>query len=187
LHVEHDAASCHASDGVEVSLDDLWGLPEQEGEAQDQLAQRLSIEHSAAAESVQLSGDALGGVDQLVGFCVRFRQQTERSPTAKAGLATAEADPEHRAQIGIGDGPDQHVGPARRDEALEDRSDPFPSAACTRRSSSRQPDRTVDSSSNPSSTASMSLACAGAAKSAFKAIGAPICAATATACSTSRQ
>jgi len=33
----------------------------------------------------------------------------------------------------------------------------------------------------------MSLACAGAAKSAFKATGAPICAATKTACSTSRQ
>jgi hypothetical protein len=26
--VEHDAASCHAPDGVEVGLDDLWELPE---------------------------------------------------------------------------------------------------------------------------------------------------------------
>jgi hypothetical protein len=38
-------------------------------------------------------------------------------------------------------------------------------AACTRRSSSRQQDRTADSPSNPCSTASMSLACAGAEKS----------------------
>ena len=112
LHVEHDAAGCQASNRVEVSLDDLWGLAEQPGEAQDQLAQRLSIEHGAAAEPVQLGGDALGGVDQLVGFCVRFGEHAKRRPTAKAGLATAEADREHRAQIGIGDGPDQHVGSA---------------------------------------------------------------------------
>ena len=64
-HVEYDAAVCHASDGVEVSLDDLWELQEQEREAQDQLAQRCTIEQRAAAESVQLGGDALGGVDQL--------------------------------------------------------------------------------------------------------------------------
>ena len=126
-HVEHDAAVCHASDGVEVRLDHLWELPEQEGKAQHQLAQRLSVEHSAAAEPVQLSGDALGGVDQLVGFCVRYWQQAERSRSAKAGPATAEADREHWAQIGIADRPHQHVRPAGRDEALDDRSDPFPS------------------------------------------------------------
>src|SRR4249920_1559156 len=80
LHVEHDAARCQASNRVEVSLDYLWGLPEQQSEAQDQLAQRLSIEHSAAAEPVQLGGDAVGGVDQLVGFCVRFGGQAKRSP-----------------------------------------------------------------------------------------------------------
>ena len=28
LHVEHDAAGWQASDGVEVGLDDLWGLLE---------------------------------------------------------------------------------------------------------------------------------------------------------------
>ena len=56
-HVEHDAAVCHASDGVEVSLDDLRGLYEQESEAQDQLAERRTIEQRAAAESVQLGGD----------------------------------------------------------------------------------------------------------------------------------
>ena len=49
----------------------------------------LSIEQSAAPEPVQLSGDALGGVDQLVGFCVGPRQQAERSAAAEAGLATA--------------------------------------------------------------------------------------------------
>jgi hypothetical protein len=37
-HVEHDAAVCHASDGVEVGLDHLRDLQEQQGEAQDQLA-----------------------------------------------------------------------------------------------------------------------------------------------------
>ena len=78
-HVEHDAAVWHASDGVEVRLDHLRELPEQEREAQHQLAQRLSIEHRAAAEPVQLSGDAVGGVDQLVGFCVGYRQQAERA------------------------------------------------------------------------------------------------------------
>ena len=45
---------------------------------------------------------------------------------------------------------------------------------CTRRSSSRQPDRTAASPSSPSSAASISLACAGAAKSAFSATGPPI-------------
>src|SRR5450755_3544288 len=54
-HVEHDAAAWHASDGVEVRLDHLRELPEQEGKAQHQLAQRLTIEHGAAAESVELT------------------------------------------------------------------------------------------------------------------------------------
>src|SRR5450631_581776 len=84
-HVEHDAAAWHASDGVEVRLDHLRELPEQEGKAQHQLAQRLTIEHGAAAESVELRRDALGRVDQLVGFRVRCRQQAERSPAAEAG------------------------------------------------------------------------------------------------------
>jgi hypothetical protein len=73
-HVEHHAAACHAPDGVEVGLDHLRDLPEQEGKAQHQLAERLSVEHRAAAEAVELDGDALGGVDQLVGFCVGRRQ-----------------------------------------------------------------------------------------------------------------
>ena len=73
-HVEHDAAVCHASDGVEVSLDDLRGLYEQESEAQDQLAERRTIEQRAAAESVQLGGDPLDGVDHLVGFFVGVRK-----------------------------------------------------------------------------------------------------------------
>ena len=112
---------------VEVSLDHLRGLYEQEGKAQDQLAQRRAIELRAAAEPVQLGGDAFGGVDQLVGFSVSYRQQAESSPSAKTGPATAEADRQHRAEIGIADGPDQHVGAAGRDEALDDRSGPFPS------------------------------------------------------------
>jgi GAF domain-containing protein len=91
-HVEHDAAVCHASDGVEVSLDDLRGLYEQESEAQDQLAERRTIEQRAAAESLQLGGDPLGGVDQLVGFCVGDRQQAERGPSAKTGPVTAGAE-----------------------------------------------------------------------------------------------
>ena len=70
-HVEHDAAACHAADGVEVRLDHLRDFQEQEGKAQDQLAQRGAIEQRAAAEAVQLGGDAFGGVDQLVGFCLR--------------------------------------------------------------------------------------------------------------------
>ena len=94
-HVEHDAAACHASDGVEVRLDHFRELPEQERKAQHQLAQRLSIEHGAAAEPVQLVGDTLGGVDQLVGFCVGDRQQAKRSRSGKAGAATAEADRQH--------------------------------------------------------------------------------------------
>jgi hypothetical protein len=73
-HVEHDASACHAPDGVEVGLDHFWELSEQEGEAQHQLAQRWSIKHSAAAEPIQLSDDALGGVDQLVGFRVGYRE-----------------------------------------------------------------------------------------------------------------
>ena len=140
-------------------------LPEQEREAQDQLAQRLAIEQSAAAEPVQLSDHALGGVDQLVGFCVGDRQQAERNPSAEAGLAPAEADREHWAEIGIADGADEHVRAAGRDEA----------AGRSRRSihvrqpapvvrARRQPDRSADSPSNPSSTASMSLACSGAAR-----------------------
>src|SRR5512144_3281620 len=43
-HVEHDAPAGHAADGVEVRLDQLGDLHEQAGEAQDQLAQRLTIE-----------------------------------------------------------------------------------------------------------------------------------------------
>ena len=100
-HVEHHAAACHAPDGVEVRLDHLRDLPEQKGKAQHQLAQGLPIERGAAAEPVQLSRNALGGVDQLVGFCVRYRQQAERSRSAKTGPATAKTDPQHRAQIGI--------------------------------------------------------------------------------------
>jgi len=73
-HVEFDAAARYAPDGVEVRLHHLGNLPEQEGEAQDQLPQRVAIEQSAATEPVELSGHALGGVDQLVGFCVGDRQ-----------------------------------------------------------------------------------------------------------------
>src|SRR5450755_1310475 len=102
-HVEHDAAAWHASDGVEVRLDHLRELPEQEGKAQHQLAQRLTIEHGAATESVELGDHALGGGDQLVGFCVGDRQQAERGPSAKASPATAEADRQHGAEIGIAD------------------------------------------------------------------------------------
>jgi len=50
-----------------------------------------------------------------------------RSAPGDAGSATAEADRQHRAQIGIADGSHQHVRPAGRDEALDDCSDPFPS------------------------------------------------------------
>jgi hypothetical protein len=71
-HVHHEAAACHAPDGVEVGLGDLGDLREQEGEPQDELAQRFPVERSAAPQPVQLGGDALGGVDQLVGFCVRL-------------------------------------------------------------------------------------------------------------------
>ena len=118
----------HASDGVKVGLDDLWELPEQESEAQHQLAQRLTVEHSAAAEPVQFGDHPLGGVDQLVGLRVRDRQQAERSRSAQPGSATAEADRQHRAQIGIANRSHEHVRPAGRDEALDDRSDPFPSS-----------------------------------------------------------
>src|SRR5580704_7117226 len=125
-HVEYHAAACHAPDGVEVRLDHLRDLSEQKGKAQHQLAQGRSIERSAAAEPVQLSRNALGGVDQLVGFCVGYRQQAERSRSTKTGPAIAKANPEHRAQIGIRDGPHQHI-PAGWDHAPDDRSDPFPS------------------------------------------------------------
>src|SRR5271165_2011263 len=60
-HVENEAAAGHAPDGVEVGLDELGDLCEQQGEPQDELAQRLPVERGAAAQSVQLSGDALGG------------------------------------------------------------------------------------------------------------------------------
>jgi hypothetical protein len=73
-HVEHDAAVRHAPNRIEVSLDHLRDLPQQQGEAQDQIAQCLSIKQSAAAVPVELGDDALGGVDQLVGLCVRCRQ-----------------------------------------------------------------------------------------------------------------
>lgn len=126
-HVEHDAAVCHASDWVEVRLDHLRKLSEQEREAQHQLAQRFTVKHSAAAEPVQLADHALGGVDQLVGFRVGDRQQTERSRSVQTGPATAEADGQHRSEIGITDSADQYVRPAGWDEALDDRSDPFSS------------------------------------------------------------
>ena len=92
-HVQHEAAACHAADGVEIGLDDLGDLCEQEGEAQDELAQRLAIVRSAASQPVQFSGDALGGVDQLVGFCVRRWWQAKRSRFGKAGLEPAQARP----------------------------------------------------------------------------------------------
>jgi hypothetical protein len=60
------------------------GSSRSEGKARDQLAQRITVEQSAAAESVELGGDALDGVDQLVGFCVRFRQQAKRSPRSRS-------------------------------------------------------------------------------------------------------
>ena len=60
-HVEHDAAVRRAPDRVEVGLDYLGDLPEQQGEAQGQLAQRRTIERSGAPEPVQLSGNATAG------------------------------------------------------------------------------------------------------------------------------
>jgi hypothetical protein len=62
------------SQRVEVSLDHLGDLPEQQGKAQDQLAQRRTIERGGAPEPVQLGRDALCGVDQLVGLGVRRRR-----------------------------------------------------------------------------------------------------------------
>jgi hypothetical protein len=84
-HVEHDATVCRAPHRVEVGLDDLGDLPEQQSEAQDQLAQRRTIERSRAPKPVQLSGDARAGVDQPVGLDVCCRRQAERNRFAKAG------------------------------------------------------------------------------------------------------
>jgi hypothetical protein len=111
------------------------GTSPSQSEAQDQLAQRRTIERSRAPKRVQLSGDALAGVDQPVGLDICRRWQAEPA-VSPAGEATAEADRDHGAQIGIPEGPHQHIG-AGRHEALDDRS--------TRRSSSPQPDRSPDS------------------------------------------
>ena len=126
-HVKHDATVCHASDGVEVSLDDLGDLAEQEREAQDQLAQRLAIEHGAAAEPVELVTTPLARSISSSASASVTGSRRNAAALAKAGLATAEAERQHRAEIGIADGPDQYVRPAGRDQALDDRSDPFPS------------------------------------------------------------
>ena len=126
-HVEHDAAVGHASDGVEVGLDDLGDLAEQQGEAQDQLAQRLTIERrgcrgtrpagwrrprrSRSARRLLRPLPAAGGTQP-------FRPR----PAWRPPRPTASTGP----RSGSLKAPDQHVG-AGRHEALDDRSDPFPS------------------------------------------------------------
>ena len=87
-HVEHDAPGGGAADRVEVGLDQLRDLLEQPREAQDQFAQRLAIEGCV----VQLRGDPLGGVDQLIGLDVGARQKAKRRRPANGSLASAEPD-----------------------------------------------------------------------------------------------
>ena len=58
-HVEHRASVGRAPDGVEVGFDNLWDLAPEKREAQDQLAQCLTIKPSGAAaeESIEVIWD----------------------------------------------------------------------------------------------------------------------------------
>jgi hypothetical protein len=57
--VEDLATHRHATDGIEVGLDELGNLAYQQGEAQDELAHRPPIERRMAAEPAELSRHAL--------------------------------------------------------------------------------------------------------------------------------
>lgn len=50
-----------------MGLDDLRDVLQQASEPQDQVAQRLTVKPWATAEALQLSDDALGAIEQLVG------------------------------------------------------------------------------------------------------------------------
>ena len=156
--VEHDAAVGRAPDRVEVSLDDLGDLPEQQGKAQDQLAQRLAVARAAPRNPSSSVATPAAGVDQFVGLDVRRRRQPARNRFDRARPGDRRGRPRSRCpRSGSLNAADEDVGQpgaARRWTIAPVHSRP---AVCTRRSSSRQPDRTADLPFNPSSTASISL------------------------------
>ena len=142
-HVKHDTAVRRAPDRIEVSLDHLGDLPEQQGKAQDQLAQRHTIERSGAPEPVQLSGGATAGINQLVGLDIGRRWHAERYRVGQRRLDGRRGRPRSRSPDRGRRRPTTSTsapGATRRWTIAPVHSCP---AAHTRRSSSRHPDRTA--------------------------------------------
>jgi len=102
--VEDLATHRHATDGIEVGLDELGNLAYQQGEAQDELAHRPPIERRMAAEPAELSRHALRGFDQLFGLHVGGRQQPESGGASEACLTATESNAHHGTQLRIGEG-----------------------------------------------------------------------------------